>query len=126
MTTCQMKSHSSMIPSEHEEQAVVVQYLRLKKIPHYAVPNGSFLAGDKMRRVRQMARLKKEGVCTGVPDLVVLLPSKALYIEMKRTKGSTTSKEQKEWIGLLNGLSYCKAVICKGAKEAIDFIKANE
>lgn len=112
--------------TEHEEQSVVVQYLKLKKIPYYAVPNGSFLAGDKMRRVRQMARLKKEGLQTGVPDLVVLLPSKALYIEMKRTKGSTTSKEQKEWIVLLNCLSYCEAVICKGAKEAIECIKANE
>ena len=109
--------------SEHDEQAVVVQYLRLKKIPHYAVPNGSFLAGDKIRRVKQMARLKKEGVSVGVPDLVVLLTHKALYIEMKRTKGSTTSKEQKEWIEILNALPYCEARICKGAKATIDFIE---
>lgn len=112
-----------LCPSEHEEQAVVVQYLRLKKIPHYAVPNGSFLAGDKMRRVKQMARLKKEGVCTGVPDLVVLLPSMALYIEMKRTKGSTTSKEQKEWVALINALPYAEAHVCKGAQQAIELIK---
>ena len=114
-----------MIPSEHEEQAVVVQYLRLKKIPHYAVPNGSFLAGDKMNRVRQMARLKKEGLQTGVPDLVVLLPTKALYIEMKRISGSSASSEQKVWQDILNSFSYCEARICKGAKEAILFIEEN-
>jgi hypothetical protein len=109
--------------TEHEEQAVVVEYLTIKKIPHYAVPNGSFLAGDKMRRIKQMARLKKEGLKNGVPDLVVLLPTKALYIEMKRIKGSTTSQDQKRWHELLNSLPYCEAVICKGAKEALEFIK---
>jgi len=70
-----------------------------------------------------MARLKKEGVNTGVPDLVVLLPNMALYIEMKRTKGSTTSKEQKEWVALLNTLPYAEAHVCKGAQQAIKIIK---
>ena len=45
-----------------------------------------------------------------------------LYIEMKRKKGGKESSEQKEWREYLISQGY-KAVVCKGADEAIAAIK---
>lgn len=51
-------------------------------------------------------RLRAEGLKSGVPDLC--LPSAhgqyhGLYIEMKRTQGSKTTPEQKEWLAGAGG-----------------------
>ena len=50
----------------------------------YAVPNGG------KRNAREAARLKREGVRPGIPDLVLaipMLPYHGLYIELKTPKG---------------------------------------
>ena len=108
-----------MIPKEHNEQVIVIKYCDLKKIPIFAIPNGS----NKSRTAQR--NFKAEGLRAGVPDLFIPVPSikyHGLFIEMKRVKGSVTSKEQKEWIALLNKQGY-KAVICKGAAVAISEIE---
>lgn len=87
----------------------------------FAIPNGTFLNGNKLQRAKQMNRLKAEGLKVGVPDTFIPIASNGyhgLFIEMKRKKGSATSAEQKAWIISLNAQGY-KAVICKGADEAI-------
>jgi hypothetical protein len=66
------------------------------------------------------ARLKAEGVCSGVPDLFI--PAWKTWIEMKRQKGGTVSQEQKDWTLYLQGLGY-KVFICKGAEDAKDQIR---
>lgn len=99
------------IPTEHQEQVNFVNWMECNYPEHrlFAIPNG-----DK-RHLSVAKRLKAEGVRPGVPDL--FMPSLFLFIEMKRIKGSSTSKEQKEWIKYLNENNYT-AVICKGAEEA--------
>jgi len=100
--------------SEAKEQENLVYYLRLKKIPFFAIPNGG------SRNKIEAANLKRQGVVAGVPDMMIPVPNKnyaGLFIEMKRKKGGVVSKYQKEWISRLNSLGY-KAVVCKGFEEA--------
>ena len=89
-----------------------------------AIPNGAHLAGGPRQRSQQMEKLKAEGFKNGFPDLFLALPKggyHGLFIEMKRTKESSTSKEQKHWNAYLNAVGY-RSEICKGweaAKEVI-------
>ena len=126
----------TIVPLEHPEQCAVIDWCawNTKKYPClawiYAVPNGARTS------ISVAKRLKKEGMRAGVPDLFLPYPSNAakgifgtrindyhgLYIEMKRLKGSTTSKEQKAWHKYLLNVGY-QVKVAKGADEAIKFIK---
>lgn len=111
------KSHKA---SEHQEQATFVQWCRLNKIPIFAIPNGIFLK-DRATAYKIIAKMKKEGLETGVPDLFIPIQTKkysGLFIEMK-VEGGTLSKAQKKWIDELNKRGY-KAVVCYGAIEAME------
>jgi hypothetical protein len=65
-------------------------------------------------------RLKKEGVTTGIPDIII---GKAcgiycgMYIELKRQKGGALSEAQKDMIRELKAEGYYVAV-CRGFEEA--------
>lgn len=113
-------------PSEHYEQCLVIRYCDIKKIPIFAIPNANALSSqNKQMAIRNMAKMKKEGLRKGIPDLFIPVAKNGyhgLFIEMKRVKGSTTSKEQKEWIEKLNNNGY-KAIICKGSQVAISEIE---
>lgn len=101
-----------IIPSEHAEQVTFVREFerRYPEVRIFAIPNGGY------RHKRTADNLKAEGVKKGVPDLFI--PAWNLWIEMKRVKGSQTSKEQKDWIEYLNSIGHT-AVICKGYEEAL-------
>lgn len=104
------------VPSEHLEQVKFVSWFR-RTYPTeriLAVPNG------EARSKSVGARLKAEGVSPGVPDL--LIPKFFLWIEMKRTKGGSVTKNQKEWMEYLKGCGYY-CVVCKGAEDAIETVK---
>lgn len=86
--------------TESQEQIDFIQwckrnqetYPELKKI--FAIPNGGH------RHIATASRLKLEGVKPGVPDLFLSVARRGfhgLYIEMKRIKGGSVSKEQKQW-----------------------------
>ena len=121
---------TSYIPLEEDEQKTFVEWLEIKRIPHFHCPNevGGRTKALKMRAIK----MKRLGVAKGVPDLFVLVPIKGvtkevdsyqmLAIEMKRKKGSVTSKEQKEWIKILE-LAGIPSRICKGCDEAVEFVK---
>ena len=78
------------------------------------------------------AKLKAIGQSRGVFDYDVYVPHKGvtgeadcyelIKIEMKRTQGGTVSLAQKNWakVYTLSGIPH---KICKGAEEAIDFVK---
>ena len=71
----------------------------------FAVPNGAFLFGNKLQRVRQWKKLKAEGAVEGVSDLFITIPNKeyhGFYIEVKSPTG-TQSKEQKEFQKAVEG-----------------------
>lgn len=108
------------IPTEDEEQAVVVQYMQLKGIPHWRTPNETYTKSWK-----QKAKNKRLGVVAGVPDLFAIVNNKLIAIEMKRTKGSVTSQAQKDWLEKLNNAGV-EGRICKGATAAIEFMEEVE
>ena len=79
----------------------------------YHIPNGGY------RLKAEAARMKKQGVKAGVPD--IFLPAArgkkhGLYIELKAGKNKT-SQPQEEWIEALEKLGYT-AVVCYGWEEA--------
>lgn len=80
---------SEYVPLEDEEQAALVQWLRLKGYPHFRVPSETYTKSWK-----QKAKNKALGVVSGVPDLFIVTSSGLVAIEMKRIKGSVTSPEQ--------------------------------
>lgn len=89
----------------------------------YHVPNG----GSRNRI--EAARLKAQGVKSGVPDIV--LPAArgeyhGLYIELKRQRGGRISEEQKKWIAGLTEQGY-RAEVCEGweaaAKVIIEYLE---
>ena len=80
----------------------------------FAIPNGG------LRNVVVAKKMKAEGVKPGVPDLFFTLARggyHGLFIEMKRIKGGSTSKDQKDKIERLRNCGY-KVDICKGFDEA--------
>lgn len=106
-----------MIPTEAEEQIKLVQWLRLKNLPHFRVPNETYTKSWRQKNMN-----KALGVSKGVPDLFVIVGGKLIAIEMKRTKGSVTSREQIDWIERLNKAGV-QATIAKGCQEAIAFVE---
>jgi len=103
--------------SEDREQQTVVEYCRMRNLPIFHVPNSTYTKSPKIKN-----RNTRLGVSAGVPDLFVITPMGMLAIEMKRRKGSSTTKHQKQWIEILQRCPAVEARICKGADEAIDFI----
>lgn len=117
--TLAFQKANRLIPKEEQEQMVVVDWLRVNKIKHIHVAN------ERMASVIYKKKLKALGTYAGFPDLMIFLPTKILFVEMKRAKKaySKASKEQKEWIEDLNIYDYAEARICYGSGEAIDFVK---
>jgi hypothetical protein len=105
--------------SEDAEQEAVVEYCDLLHIPIVHIPN------EGKRSLSYAARMKRMGLRSGFPDLLVPLARggyHGLFIEMKYGKNKTT-KEQKEWLERLTAEGYACAV-CYGAAEAIKTIES--
>lgn len=105
------------IPTESAEQVTFVNEFerRYSPVRIFAIPNGG------LRNKVVARRMKLEGLKKGVPDLFV--PEWCLWIEMKRTKGGTVSKEQKDWINYLQSIGHA-VIIGKGWQDAINQIEA--
>ncbi len=94
---------------EHTEQAIFVGRVRglHPDVVIAAIPNGG-------KRSRSTAiSLKAEGVLRGFPDLIIAEPRGifcGLFVEMKRTKGGSTSKEQRAILDRLSERGYAVAV----------------
>lgn len=125
MTIQQEWRDASPVPMESAEQRTLFEWARrmegrwpeLKLLYH--IPN------EGKRNARTGARMKAEGLKTGVPD--VCLPVArgeyhGLYIELKRRKNSRVTPEQLEWIANLVAQGYVAAV-CRGCDEAIELIE---
>lgn len=108
------------VPTEDVEQMAVIYYCKSKGYPVHHSNNEMYTTSWKQKR-----RSKELGTAKGFPDLIVLAHGKVIAIEMKRTKGSTTSPEQKWWIEQFNN-NGAYAAICKGADTAIEFIETLE
>ncbi len=107
--------------TEHQEATSLAQYLtilqrqgRIELFTH--VPNETYTKSWAAKR-----RNKVEGVKQGVPDYIIVTKKEVLFIELKRTKRSVTSIEQKEWLLKLKGKT-TDTVLAKGYEEAKAFI----
>ena len=118
------KAPSLPIPTEAEEQIALFEWARLQtgRFPElallYHVPNGG------SRNKIEAARLRAQGVKSGVPDLCLPVArgaSHGLYIELKRQRGGRISEEQVRWINGLLKQGYA-AAIGRGGQEAASVI----
>jgi hypothetical protein len=108
-----------LIPLEIHECFTFVQYLNVKKIPHYHI-----YAGGKISIVEAI-KIKRLGVGNGYPDFCIPIARKnynSLYVEMKRKKGGVLSETQKEKINELNKNGFL-AVVAHGCDEAIKIVE---
>jgi len=114
-----VKKSTNSHPSEHQEQVGLITWFRHKfnGTLIFAIPNG------EKRSISVAKRLKAEGVVRGIPDLYV--PEWNLWIEMKRIKGGSLSKEQKQMIEYLHSIGHT-VIVAKGAADAsrqvMDFV----
>lgn len=112
--------------SELKEQSLVVRWCREKKIRVSATAQNTFTKSWKAINQNKMA-----GVVKGVPDLIIVIPPeyrmngqyKTVFIEMKKEKGGSVSKEQREWIHDLDNSKGVSASVCRGHKEAIEYLE---
>lgn len=119
------------IPLEDDECIVFSDWLELNNIPHAHVANES--RSSSRNAMIRGAKLKRMGQSKGVWDYEVYIPIKGVTgkvdcyelvkIEMKRKKGGTVSPEQKAWGNIYEKAGISKK-ICRGADEAIDFVKS--
>ena len=68
---------------EHEVQKAICQYLDMRQVCYWAVPNG----GNRSKR--EASRLKAEGVKAGVPDITIV--NDGIYYGLEVKKPKTTS-----------------------------------
>ena len=120
-----MKTKANNIPTESYEQRMLIEWANANETrwPElrmlHAVPNGG------ARRKSEAARMRLEGVKSGVPDLCLPVARDGyhgLYIEMKRIDGGRKSKEQKQWISDLIEQGY-RAEFCNGCEKAAALIE---
>ena len=112
------------VPTESVEQQCLFRWAAyaVGRLPELAmvfhIPNGG------TRTKSEAGRFRAEGVKAGVPDIFLPVPKDGkhgLYIELKRSRGGTVSKEQEAWIRALSAQEYVCAV-CHGHREAIKVI----
>jgi len=63
---------------EHQVQVAICEYLDIRKVVYFAIPNGG------KRNITTAAKLKKEGVKAGIPDICIIKNSQAFFLEVKR------------------------------------------
>lgn len=118
------------VPTESEEQKNLFLWATLSAGAHpelrlmYHIPN------EGKRSSVTGARMKREGLKAGVPDICLPVARQGchgLYIELKRQKGGRVEKHQLEWLEALKNEGYCVAV-CMGwvsaAKLIEEYLKA--
>lgn len=112
--------------TEEQECFIFVEWLRYNNIKAAHISNES-RSSSRAAMIRG-AKLKRMGQSKGYWDYAVYVPqkdgkTKLIMIEMKRAKGGSVSEEQKEWGKVYESAGIpCK--ICKGADEAIEFVKS--
>lgn len=127
------------IQSEDELQAQIISFCRVKKITVFAVINDSYFSGvirklfimifgksegmkKAVRVISQIvARNKRIGLTAGVPDLILVLDSKSIFIELK-VKGGKLSFEQEIFTSTLIKLNHRVYI----ARSLNDFIEIYE
>lgn len=114
---------------ESDEQTAFFQWLAMAYPEIYKVATASGAGGK--RNAREAARLKREGLKAGFPDIMIFWPTRdfhGLFIELKRPsakgrRGGVCTALQKETIQNLTSLGYA-AGVCWGWDEARNLTNA--
>ena len=124
MTSKQFKKDTA--PTEYEEQVKLAEYLDMKGYLWCHVPNGG------NRDVRTGAKMKRQGVKPGVPDVLIFDDPTSEYtmnfsgiaIELKRSDGnpSDVRDAQKEWLEALEWRNW-QTKVAFGADDAIEWLE---
>lgn len=96
------KQKRASVQREGQLQKACVSWFRLHHGRQYAkllfaIPNGSFLQGNELERIRRAAVLKSQGMEPGVADLFLSVPSDqqhGLYLEAKVGKNKQTDAQK--------------------------------
>ena len=72
-----------MNEQEHKIQKTIAQYLDLRGVCWWAVPNGG------SRHIKTAQKLKAEGVKSGVPDITIIHDGLYYGLEVKKPKTDT-------------------------------------
>ena len=67
-----------MNDDEHKVQVAICQYLDLRGVLYFAIPNGG------NRNIITAKKLKAEGVQRGIPDLCIVFDGMAYFLEVKK------------------------------------------
>ena len=100
---------------EHILQSAIVKYLWFNKIFNFAVPNGG--RRDKLTAIK----LKREGVIAGAPDLIIVLPGKVVFVELKNGKIGRQSQKQKWFEKEIKGFGF-DYVVWRDFSDAVKFV----
>ncbi len=122
----------SDIPTERDEQVRLAKYLDSLGLLWCHVPNEGHGGYGKGAQIKG-ARLRAEGLKSGVPDVLIFnqcsvvsdeeeLHRSGCAIELKRQKGGRVSDSQKEWLAGLRQAGWV-AEVCNGFEEAQKLIK---
>ena len=76
--------------TESKIQYDICQYLQSKDIYFFSCPNE--LAGKDPRRMRHFVAM---GLRSGVSDLIVLLPNRIIFLEVKTDKGRQSDNQKR-------------------------------
>lgn len=117
------------VPTEHDEAVAFAKWLTIKKLRFGHIvnegPRAKTIKGFNPSIMAWIRKLKSEGWNSGLPDYIICLDDRILFVELKRKKGSHVSEEQLEWCAALGKIPNVHATICKGADEAIEFVNQN-
>lgn len=109
------RKYNPPCPTEDAEHSAVIRYLA------HAYPKArwSHAANEGKRTKAQQGAIKRQGVSAGFFDLLILdwRGPRALFLEMKRVRGSKISPAQESWLEWLQKAGYT-ATICRGFDEA--------
>ncbi len=124
---------------EDDIQAQIIQYCKIKKILCFAVINDASFSGQirkiligslgKVKGLQKASmiiskivnRNKKIGLMPGVSDLVLVLPGKTVFIELKTVKGKM-SEEQKVFMSRITKLDH-SGYICRSLDDFIEVLE---
>jgi hypothetical protein len=112
-------SSDNLCLSERQEQELLVRYLEIKGYKFSALPLDTFTKSWAVKM-----KNKAIGVRPGVPDMMIIVKSKLIFIELKRTKRGVVSDFQKDWLEKLNKCDGISAYVCKGYEEAKNIIES--
>ena len=125
-----MRSKVPGLPLEDDEAVAFADWLRAMHIPHSHVAN-EVGGSTKTAKLRAM-KAKRMGQTAGVWDYEIFVPIESPLggvdayqerrVELKRRKGGVTSEAQKKW-GRIYEMAGIPCAVCKGAEEAIIFVK---